>query len=56
MCHEHYLRRRRQEAEESRKLWEDFERTEPVADAEQPAEAAEPERSRAREEITPSER
>lgn len=56
MCHERYLQRRRREAEESRELWDDFERTEPVADAEPPAEAAEPERARAREEITTSER
>ena len=35
MCHEYYLRRRR-EADESRKIWQDFERTQPVADAEPP--------------------
>lgn len=56
MCHERYLRRRRREAEESRDLWEDFERTQPVAAPEPPAEVSEPERAGAREEITAPER
>lgn len=56
MCHERYLWRRRHESEESRELWEDFERTQPVADAEPPAEVNEGEHDKAREEVTTSER
>ena len=56
MCYERYLRRRREEAEESRELWQDFERTRPIADPEPPAEVTEPERAEAREEIGASER
>jgi hypothetical protein len=56
MCYERYSRRRREEAEESHELWQDFERTRPVADPEPPAEATEPERTEAREEIATSER
>ncbi len=49
MCHERWMRRRR-EAEESRELWQDFERTRPIADPQRPAEVTEPERAEAREE------
>ncbi len=57
MCHERFLRRRHREAEESRELWEDFERTRPVVDPEPPAEVTEAERAEARgEEITTPER
>jgi hypothetical protein len=35
MCHERYLRRRR-EADESRAIWQDFESTQPVGDPEPP--------------------
>ncbi len=57
MCHERFLRRRRREVEESRELWEDFERTRPVGDPEPPAEVSEAERGDARrEEITTPER
>jgi hypothetical protein len=43
MCHEWY-RRRRQEDEESRAIWQDFERTTPISEPE-PDEVEEPERS-----------
>ncbi len=56
MCHERFLRRRHREVEESRELWEDFERTQPIADPEPPAEASEVERADGREEITTPER
>ena len=56
MCHEHYLKRRRQDAEESRELWQDFERTQPVTDPEPPAEVTETERAQAREEVATPER
>jgi hypothetical protein len=32
MCHERWMRRRSEEAEEGRRLWEEFERTWPVAE------------------------
>jgi hypothetical protein len=56
MCHEWYLKRRRQD-EESREIWLDFERTTPISDPE-PAEVEEPERSEPdrAEELTASER
>ncbi len=50
MCYERYERRRR-EADESRAMWEDFARSEPLADPARPAEASEPERTEAREEV-----
>ena len=56
MCHEGFLRRRRREVEESRELWEDFERTQPVVDPEPPAEVTDAERADAREELTTPER
>jgi hypothetical protein len=34
MCHESWLRRRREEREASRQLWDDFERTRPLSDPE----------------------
>jgi hypothetical protein len=40
MCFEYYERRRR-EADESRQLWRDFERTEPVREPELPDEPTE---------------
>jgi hypothetical protein len=55
MCYERYLRRRRED-EESRAIWQDFERTTPISDPE-PDEVQEPERSEPeREELTASER
>ena len=56
MCHEHFLRRRRREADESRELWEDFERTQPIVDPEPQPEVSEADRADAREEITTPER
>jgi hypothetical protein len=55
MCHERYLRRRRED-EESRAIWQDFERTTPISEP-KPREAEEPERSEPdrAEELTPSE-
>jgi hypothetical protein len=42
MCYERYLRRRRHEDEESRAIWQEFERTTPIADT-QPEKVPEPE-------------
>jgi hypothetical protein len=42
MCHERYLRRRREDAEESRAMWWEFDRTTPISDP-QAEEVAEPE-------------
>jgi hypothetical protein len=57
MCHERYMRRRRRATEESRGMWQDFERTTPISDPEPPEvtepDATEPERA---EEVTASER
>ena len=55
MCHERYLRRWR-EADESRELWRDFERTVPIADTERPDEVTEPEPTEARETVAAPER
>jgi hypothetical protein len=55
MCHERYLRLRR-EADESREVWQDFERTQPVGDAPTPQAAAEPETAEERDAIAVSER
>jgi hypothetical protein len=55
MCHERYLRRRR-ETDESREIWHDFEQTRPVAEREGPPEVTEPERTEAQEEIAIAER
>jgi hypothetical protein len=41
MCYERYMRRRRDQAEESRGFWMDFERTTPISDPE-PPEVTEP--------------
>jgi hypothetical protein len=39
MCYERYLRRREEEdAEQSRRMWHDFERTTPLAGDDRPAE------------------
>jgi hypothetical protein len=48
MCYERYLRRRR-EADESREIWQDFERTRPVGDPEPREEVTDPEPTEARE-------
>jgi hypothetical protein len=57
MCYERYMRQRRQEAEESRGIWQEFERTTPISDPEPPEVAepdtTEPERA---EKVTASER
>ena len=56
MCYERYLRRRRED-EESRAIWQDFDRTTPISEPE-PAEVEEAERSEPdhAEELTASER
>ena len=56
MCHERYLQRRRRD-EESREIWQDFDRTTPISEPE-PHEVEEPERSEPEraEELTASER
>ena len=41
MCHEWWLQRRSQEREESRRLWDEFERTRQVSDPEVTEEEAE---------------
>lgn len=57
MCYERYTRRRRQEAEQSREIWHEFESTTPISDPAPPEvrepEVTEPERA---EQATPSER
>jgi hypothetical protein len=50
MCYERYERRRR-ESDESRAMWDDFARTEPLTDPEPPAEASEREPTEAREQV-----
>ncbi len=56
MCFERHLRHRREQGEESSELWQDFERTRPVAGPEPPAEVIDPDPAEAREEVTSSER
>jgi hypothetical protein len=41
MCHEWWLRRRFDEREASRELWDEFEQTQPLNDPEAPDEEAE---------------
>jgi hypothetical protein len=53
MCYER-LWRRREETEEGRELWHDFERTRPVSDPQPPVEVTDPEPAEAREEIAAS--
>jgi hypothetical protein len=56
MCYERRLRQHPHEVEESRELWQDFERSRPLAEPEAPAEMTEPERAEAPEEVTTAER
>ena len=56
MCYERYPRRRREESDESRELWEEFERTRPLAGPEPPAEVTEAESTETAEELASSER
>jgi hypothetical protein len=57
MCYERYMRRRRQETEQSREIWQDFASTTPISDPEPPdvtePDVTEPERA---EQATASER
>jgi hypothetical protein len=55
MCYERYLRRRR-EADESQSMWQDFERTRPIADPGPPPDVTPPEPTEAHEESAVSER
>ena len=56
MCHEEYFRRSRRAADESWAMWQDFERTWPVADPNRPFEVPESERPEPAEEISVTER
>jgi hypothetical protein len=57
MCGESWLQRRRErEAEEARRMWEDFDRTTPIADPEPRDERPEPEHAEAREETAVTDR
>ena len=56
MCHEYWTMRRRSEAEESREVWLEFERTTPVSDPDPVAEPQDPAPAEAREEILTAER
>jgi hypothetical protein len=61
MCYDRYTRRHRQEAEDSRKIWQELDRTTPISDPEPDVtepevtepEVTEPERA---EKVTASER
>ena len=55
MCYERYLRRRGQ-SDESQSIWQEFERTRPIADTEPPPDVTPPEHAEASEEIAVSER
>jgi hypothetical protein len=55
MCHERWMRRR-DAADESQSIWQDFERTRPVAESESPPDAAIPEPTELKEEAAVSER
>jgi hypothetical protein len=55
MCNEYYLRRR-QEAEESRAIWQELEGAQPVDEPGSPVEATEPEPTELREAIATPER
>ena len=48
MCHERWMQRRRTEADESRELWRDFDRTRPVTEPEAPVAEEEAEEIRER--------
>src|SRR5919198_1712838 len=54
-CYERHLRRRR-EADDSRGIWHDFERTRPLPEPERPPEVTELERTDVREEIAIADR
>jgi hypothetical protein len=56
MCHEEYFRRHRRATDESWAMWQDFERTWPVADPNRPSDVPEPERTEPEEEISVTER
>ena len=56
MCHEYWMMRRRREAEESREVWLDFERTTPISDPGPVGEPQDPAPVEAREEVMSGER
>jgi hypothetical protein len=56
MCHERWMRRREQEAQEAREVWLDFERTTPIADREPDVEKPEPTTAEAPEEAVTADR
>jgi hypothetical protein len=55
MCYERYLRRRRQ-ADESQEIWQEFDRTRPIADPEPVPDVTPPEPTEAKEEVALPER
>jgi hypothetical protein len=55
MCHE-WMWRRQREAEESREVWADFERSTPVAEPQAAPEQPEPARAEGDEEVVAAER
>lgn len=55
MCYERYLRRRRQ-ADESERIWQEFEQTRPIADAEPPPDVTAPEPAETSEQVAVPER
>jgi hypothetical protein len=55
MCHERYMRPRRQ-ADESENIWQEFEQTGPTADPERPPDPTAPEPTEASEEVAVAQR
>jgi len=55
MCHERYMRPRRQ-ADESQKIWQEFEQTPPTVDPEPPPDVTAPEPTEASEEVAVAQR
>jgi len=56
MCHEWWLRRRERDAEQTREMWLDFERTSPVLEPEAAEEDPQPAQALTREEAVTAER
>jgi hypothetical protein len=56
MCNESWRRRREKQADEAREMWEDFDRTTPIADPEPREGRPEPERTEVREEVAAPDR
>jgi hypothetical protein len=56
MCHEWWMRRRLDEAEEGRRLWDEFERTRPLTEPEVAVDEPEVTRDERKGTLTPAER